>query len=64
VARAPVRCRTAPPQTGSGDTWHLSEVFIKVDVERQYLWRAVDQQGNVLDILVQSGVTPRPSSGS
>ncbi|MEU2982723.1 IS6 family transposase [Streptomyces hirsutus] len=38
----------------AGDTWHLDEVFIKVNGERQYLWRAVDRDGNVLDILVQS----------
>ncbi|MDK0524040.1 IS6 family transposase [Streptomyces sp. ML-6] len=36
------------------DKWHLDEVFIKVNGERKYLWRAVDQDGNVLDILVQS----------
>ncbi|MFJ2581166.1 IS6 family transposase [Kitasatospora aureofaciens] len=36
-----------------GDKWHLDEVFIKVNGERKYLWRAVDQDGNVLDILVQ-----------
>ncbi|MET8538699.1 IS6 family transposase [Streptomyces sp. NPDC005065] len=38
----------------AGDKWHLDEVFIKVNGGRQYLWRAVDQDGNVLDILVQS----------
>jgi putative transposase len=38
----------------AGDKWHLDEVFIKVNGARQYLWRAVDQDGNVLDILVQS----------
>ncbi|KIZ15056.1 IS6 family transposase, partial [Streptomyces natalensis] len=38
----------------AGDKWHLDEVFIKVGGVRQYLWRAVDQDGNVLDILVQS----------
>jgi transposase-like protein len=38
----------------AGDKWHLDEVFIKVNGVRQYLWRAVDQDGNVLDILVQS----------
>ena len=38
----------------AGDKWHLDEVFIKVNGERRYLWRAVDQDGNVLDILVQS----------
>ncbi|WP_406724007.1 IS6 family transposase [Streptomyces sp. GD-15H] len=37
-----------------GDTWHLDEVFIKVNGERKYLWRAVDRDGNVLDILVQN----------
>ncbi|MCX4461732.1 IS6 family transposase [Streptomyces sp. NBC_01728] len=37
-----------------GDNWHLDEVFVKTNGERKYLWRAVDQDGNVLDILVQS----------
>jgi putative transposase len=36
-----------------GDTWHLDEVFLTIHGERHYLWRAVDQDGNVLDILVQ-----------
>jgi putative transposase len=37
-----------------GDTWHLDEVFITINGKRQYLWRAVDQHGVVLDILVTS----------
>jgi putative transposase len=37
-----------------GDKWHLDEVFITINKKRHYLWRAVDQDGNVLDILVQS----------
>ena len=37
-----------------GDKWHLDEVFITINGKRQYLWRAVDQAGNVLDILVTS----------
>jgi transposase-like protein len=37
-----------------GDKWHLDEVFVKINGTTQYLWRAVDQHGNVLDILVQS----------
>ncbi|MCX4461641.1 IS6 family transposase [Streptomyces sp. NBC_01728] len=37
-----------------GDKWHLDEVFIKVNGELKYLWRAVGQDGNVLDILVQN----------
>jgi putative transposase len=36
-----------------GDKWHLDEVFLSINGERQYLWRAVDQDGHVLDILVQ-----------
>jgi putative transposase len=36
-----------------GDKWHMDEVFLTIKGERHYLWRAVDQEGNVLDILVQ-----------
>ncbi len=36
-----------------GDVWHLDEVFVKIRGERHYLWRAVDQDGDVIDILVQ-----------
>ena len=36
-----------------GDTWHLDELFVTIQGERQYLWRAVDQDGDVIDILVQ-----------
>jgi putative transposase len=36
-----------------GDTWHLDEVFLKINGELHYLWRAVDQHGVVPDILVQ-----------
>ena len=39
---------------GPGDKWHLDEVFVKINGTTHYLWRAVDQHGNVLDILVQS----------
>ena len=35
-----------------GDKWHLDEVFIKINGKTHYLWRAVDQDGMVLDILV------------
>jgi putative transposase len=37
-----------------GDRWHLDEVFLKINGRLHYLWRAVDQDGDVLDILVQS----------
>ena len=36
-----------------GDTWYLDEVFVTIRGERYYLWRAVDQDGDVIDILVQ-----------
>jgi putative transposase len=36
-----------------GDTWHLDEVFLTIQGERHYLWRGVDQDGKILDILVQ-----------
>jgi putative transposase len=37
-----------------GDRCHLDEVFLKINNRLHYLWRAVDQDGDVLDILVQS----------
>ena len=36
-----------------GDSWHLDEVFIRINGQQQYLWRAVDQDGDVIDVLVQ-----------
>ena len=36
-----------------GDVWHLDEVFVNIQGQRHYLWRAVDQDGDVIDILVQ-----------
>ena len=35
------------------DTWYLDELFVTIRGQRQYLWRAVDQDGDVIDILVQ-----------
>src|SRR5258708_5482101 len=37
-----------------GDRRHLDEVFLKINGRLHYLWRAVDKDGDVLDILVQS----------
>jgi len=39
-----------------GDTWHLDELFVNIQGCQQYLWRAVDQDGDVIDILLQQGV--------
>ncbi len=36
-----------------GDTWYLDELFVTINGQRQYLWRAVDLDGDVIDILVQ-----------
>ena len=38
----------------AGDRWHLDEVFLKINGRVSYLWRAVDQDGDVLDISVQN----------
>src|SRR3954451_22076433 len=38
----------------AGDKWHLDEVAIKIAGQKHWVWRAVDQDGIVLDILVQS----------
>jgi putative transposase len=38
----------------AGDKWHLDEVAVKIASKKYWLWRAVDQDGTVLDILVQS----------
>ena len=45
-----LRRRRARP----GDKWHLDEVFIGINGTIHYLWRAVDQHGNVLDVRVLS----------
>jgi len=37
-----------------GDKWHLDAVFVQINGVQHYLWRAVDQDGLVLDILVQA----------
>ncbi len=37
-----------------GDKWHLDEMFVKINGRDHYLWWAVDQDGNELDILVQN----------
>lgn len=36
-----------------GDKWHLDEMVVSINAEQYYLWRAVDQDGNVLDMLMQ-----------
>ncbi len=43
-----------------GERWHLDEVFLKIQGKLPYLWRAVDPDGEVLDMLVQ----PRRNKGA
>ena len=39
---------------GYGDTFFLDEVFVKIQGKQQYLWRAIDQDGEVVDSLLQA----------
>jgi putative transposase len=45
-------CANADPSPHT--TWHLDEVYLKIDGRMVYLWRAVDAAGEVLDVLVQT----------
>src|SRR2546423_12336610 len=46
IARNPRRCRPRP-----SDRWHLDEMVVRIAGKRMYLWRAVDHEGEVLDML-------------
>ena len=46
------KLRTTRPRPDG--RWHLDEMFVSINGKRMYLWRAVDSEGEVLDILVQS----------
>jgi hypothetical protein len=53
-ARASETSRILSPNVGRlGDIGTLDEVFIRIKGKQQYLWRAVDQDGDVIDIVVQ-----------
>ena len=39
---------------GYGDTFYIDEVFVKIGGRQHYLWRAVDQDGEVVDVLLQA----------
>jgi putative transposase len=49
---SPTDC--ADTSRAPGDKWHLDDVFITIGAKIHYLWRAVDQHGNVPDILATS----------
>ncbi len=44
------------------DIWHLDEVFVNIGGQQMYLWRAVDGEGEVLDVLVQKRRNKRAAS--
>ena len=46
------RRRTTHPVSYSNWRWHLDEVFVKINGETHYLWRAVDHEGEVLEAFV------------
>ncbi len=50
MVAADLRKRRPKPYT----TWHLDEVYLKIDGRMVYLWRGVDAEGEVLDVLVQT----------
>src|SRR5207302_2984154 len=50
MVAADLRKRRPKPHT----IWHLDEVYLKIDDRLVYLWRAVDTEGEVLDVLVQT----------
>jgi transposase-like protein len=50
IIAAELRKRRPKPHA----VWHLDEVYLKIDGRMVYLWRAVDAEGEVLDVLIQS----------
>ena len=51
---SPIRAALRPQREATaGDHWLLDEVFLQIQGRRQYLWRAIDQAGDILDILMQ-----------
>ncbi len=46
-------CRLKTKHQGYGDTFFIDEVFVKIDGTQHYLWRAVDQDGEVVDVFLQ-----------
>ena len=50
VAAAEIRKRRIHHQSYSRWRWHLDEVFVRINGETHYLWRAVDHEGEVLEV--------------
>jgi transposase-like protein len=52
-------CRHSP-----GDRWHVDETYVKVNGVWRYVYRAVDQYGQVIDLFVSRAATPTRPGGS
>ncbi|MEM5461483.1 IS6 family transposase [Paraburkholderia phytofirmans] len=57
-------CRAKAVRPRSGATWHIDEVFVKLRGEPYVLWRAVDEHGTELDVLLRRSATRPPQSAS
>jgi putative transposase len=55
-----LRCRSSGQL---GDKWHLDEAVISIRGKKHWLWRAVDQDGFVLEVLVQSRRNAKAAKG-
>ena len=45
---------------GFGDTFYIDEVFVKIQGQQHYLWRAVDQDGEIVDVFCSVDATAMP----
>jgi transposase-like protein len=52
--RIRIRQTTTASAEGYGDTFFVDEVFVKIQGKRHYLWRAVDQDGEVVDVFLHA----------
>ncbi|RUV02131.1 DDE domain-containing protein [Mesorhizobium sp. M1A.F.Ca.IN.022.07.1.1] len=59
----PMHCLIMPAAYAEGanenDVWHLDEVVVRINGQKSWVWRAVDQDGYVLDEIVQRAATLR-----
>jgi putative transposase len=63
IKLAPIFVEKLKARQGSlGDRWYLDEVFIKINGVLHYLWQAVDQGGDEIDILVQKRKNKKAAS--
>jgi transposase-like protein len=55
---------TRPLRHATGDRWFLDETYVKIAGRRRYLYRAVDQYGQVIDVLLSEQRNTGPHAGS